>query len=255
MILTLDVGNGSIVLCFVEDGKKLARFVLTSDKERTADEYSVIMELLARREGLGLQRCAGAIIASVVPQLTPVVSDAVEKCTGKRPLVVGPGVRSGLNIRMDDPAELGGDLVAAAVAVLEDYPLPCVIVDMGAAIALGVIDGKGSYIGGIICPGLALSRDGLARGASQLSDVNIDKPRRLIGRNTRDSVRSGLIYGMAAMLDGMLGRIEEDLGQHVTVVVTGEGMDSVLSCCARQDLLVDEDLVMRGLWRIYCRNQ
>ncbi|MBR1660151.1 MAG: type III pantothenate kinase [Oscillospiraceae bacterium] len=255
MILTLDVGNSSIVLCLVENGDRLARFVLASNRDRTADEYSVLMELLARREGMDLHTAQGAIIASVVPHLTPVISQAVLACTGRQPLTVGPGVRSGLNIRMDDPAELGGDLVAAAVAVLGDYPLPCVIVDMGTATAVGVIDGKGSYIGGLICPGLSLSRDGLARGASQLSEVNIDLPKRLIGRNTRDSMRSGLIYGTAAMLDGILARIEEDLGEQVSVVVTGEAANDVIPCCRRPGILVDDDLIMRGLWRIYCRNR
>lgn len=256
MVLTLDIGNGSIVMCCVEDGEKRARFVLSSRKERTADEYSVTMELLARRVGIDLQSVSGAIIASVVPQLTAVMAEAVERCTFCRPLVVGPGVRSGLNIRMDDPTELGGDLVAAAVAAQEGYPLPCVIVDMGTATAIGVIDEKGSYIGGLICPGIALSQSSLARGASQLSDISLEAPKRLIGKNTRDSMQSGLIYGEAAMLDGIIERISAQLGAPVSVVVTGDGAKDVIPYCRNSARIhIDDDLIMRGLWRIYCKNR
>ena len=257
MILTFDIGNGSIVMCCVENGEKRARFVLSSVKERTADEYSVIMSLLARREGIDLHAISGAIIASVVPQLTGVISDAAVRCVGEknRPLVVGPGVKTGLNIRMDDPTELGGDLVAAAVAALERYPLPCIVIDMGTATAVGVIDAKGSYIGGLICPGVALSRDSLARGASQLSDISLEAPRRCIGKSTRDSMQSGLIYGMAALLDGVIDRVEAELGSTAFVVATGEEAGGIIRCCRRDGIRVDDDLIMRGLWRIYRKNR
>ena len=256
MILTFDVGNTNIVMCCVENGERRFRALMSARKERTADEYSVLMELLARRGGVDPGGVAGAIIASVVPHLTPVISDAAEQFCSCRPLVVGPGLRSGLNIRMDDPTELGGDLVAAAVAALERYPLPCVVVDMGAATAIGVLDGKGSYIGGLICPGVALSGASLARGASQLSEVSLEPPKRLIGRNTRDSMQSGVLYGAAAMLDGIIDRVEAELGERVSVVLTGEEAATVVPCCRRAgDMRVDEDLVMRGLWKIYRKNR
>ena len=186
MILTLDIGNAEIVLCCVEDGRRLCRFSLSTDRARTADEYAALMRLLAQQHGIELADAEGSIAASVVPELTGVLSDAVTRSTGKAPLLVGPGVKSGLNIRMDDPTELGGDLVAAAVAATERYPLPCIIVDMGTATAVGVIDERGCYIGGLICPGVGLSQSSLARSASQLPDVSLEKPRRVIGRNTRD---------------------------------------------------------------------
>ena len=256
MILTFDIGNGSVVMCCVEEGEKRARFVLSSRKERSADEYSVTMELLARRSGIDLQSVSGAIIASVVPQLTPVISGAVERVAGCLPMIVGPGVKSGLNIRMDDPTELGGDLVAAAVAALERYPLPCVIVDLGTATAIGVIDAKGSYIGGLICPGVALSQSSLAQGASQLSDISLDAPKRLIGKSTKESMQSGLIYGEAAMLDGIIDRIAAELGSPVSVVVTGDSAKDVIPYCRSSARIhIDDDLVMRGLWRIYCKNR
>lgn len=255
MILTFDIGNGSIVMCCVEEGKRRARFTLSSDKERKADEYSVLMELLARRAGIDLGAVTGAIIASVVPRLTAVISDAVEKCAGCRALVVGPGVKSGLNIRMDDPTELGGDLVAAAVAALERFRLPCILVDMGTATAVGVLDAKGSYVGGLICPGVALSLESLSQNGSLLSDIPLETPRHVIGKSTRDSMQSGLIYGAAAMLDGIITRIETELGAEATVAVTGQGAEYIVPHMHRSaNLLIDDDLIMRGLWRIYQKN-
>lgn len=254
MILTLDIGNAEIVLCCVEAGRRLCRFSLSTDRARTADEYAALMRLLAQQHGIELADAEGSIAASVVPELTGVLSDAVRRSTGKAPLLVGPGVKSGLNIRMDTPTELGGDLVAAAVAALERYPLPCIFVDMGAASAVGVIDGNGNYVGGLICPGVSLSRATLAKNASQLPDVSLETPRRVVGKNTRDALRSGLIHGTAAMLDGVAARVEKELGAACTVVVTGESARAVLPCCERRDIVYDEDLVMRGLWSIYCRN-
>ncbi len=256
MILTLDIGNASVTVCCVENGKRLCRFQLSSDKGRTTDEYAAYLTLLAGAGGIDLSRASGAIIASVVPQLTAVLSPAVQRCTGHAPMVVGPGVRSGLNIRMDDPTELGGDLAAAAVAAQERYPLPCIIVDMGTATAVGVIDGKGCYIGGLICPGVALSQSGLARSASQLPDVSLEKPKRIIGKNTRDSMQSGLIHGAAAMLDGVLDRVESELGTPAaSVVVTGESAAMIVPNCRRSGILIDEDLVMYGLWSIWRKNR
>ena len=256
MILTLDIGNAAVVVCCVEDGKRLCRFQLSSDKTRTTDEYAAYMTLLAGSCGMDLTCAAGAIIASVVPQLTAVLAPAVRRCTGHAPLIVGPGVRSGLNIRMDDPTELGGDLAAAAVAAVERYPLPCIIVDMGTATAVGVIDEKGSYIGGLICPGVGLSQSSLARSASQLPDVSLEKPKRVIGKNTRDSMQSGLIHGAAAMLDGVLERVEQELGRPAaSVVVTGENAEVIVSNCRRGGIRLDEDLVMYGLWCIWKRNR
>ena len=254
MILTFDIGNTNIVMCCVEGGDRRARFLFSTSKERTVDEYSVTMELLIRRSGMDSGAVAGAIIASVVPQLTSVISRAVEILFVCRPLVVGPGVKSGLNIRMDDPTELGGDLVAAAVAAAERYPLPCVIIDMGTATAIGVLDAMGSYIGGLICPGVALSGESLARGASQLSEISLETPKHLIGKNTRDSMQSGILHGAAAMLDGIIDRIEAELGIPVSVAVTGDDASAVVPFCLRE-MHVDEDLVMRGLWKIYRKNR
>ena len=256
MILTLDIGNADITVCCVEDGKRLCRFQLRSDKSRTTDEYAALLMLLARDCAARLSDAAGAIIASVVPQLTAVLAPAVHRCTGRRPLIVGPGVKSGLDIRMDDPAELGGDLAAAAVAAAERYPLPCILVSMGTATAVGVLDEKGSYVGGLLCPGVSMSQSSLARDASQLPDVSLERPKRVIGKNTRDSMRSGIIHGCAAMLDGVLERVEAELGHPAaSVVATGENAAMIVPDCRRGGIILDEDLVMYGLWRIWKRNR
>ena len=256
MILTIDIGNASLVFCFVENGEKRCRFVMSADKNRTADEYAAMMQLLAAQKGISLSEVSGTVIASVVPQLTGVTALAVERCTGQRPLIVGPGVKSGLNIRMEDPTELGGDLVAAAVAAVERFPLPCIIIDMGTATAVGVIDAKGCYVGGLICPGVSLSQYSLARSASQLPDVSLDRPKRVIGRNTRDSMRSGIIHGTAAMIDGVIDRVEAELGETAaSVVATGVSAELIVPCCRREGILLDEDLVMHGLWSIWRKNR
>ena len=255
MILTIDIGNAAIVLCCVQNGIKLRRFVLSSNLERSADEYAAIVDLISRRERLKLDEVSGAIVASVVPRLTPIVCRAVEDLTGQKPLVVGPGVKSGLNIRMDDPTELGGDLVAAAVGALDRYGAPCVVVDMGTATAIGVIDARGCYVGGLICPGMALSSSSLAEEASQLQDVSLEPPKHLIGRNTRDSMRSGILYGTAAMLDGLIRGIEEELNNPVRLVLTGDGAADVVPLCRHENVTLDEDLVMWGLWIIWKKNR
>jgi len=256
LILTVDIGNACLVCCCVEDGKRVCRFVLSADKARSADEYSALLRLMAEQNGISLKSIRGAIIASVVPQLTGVTSVAVEQCIGSRPLVVGPGIKSGLNIRMETPSELGGDLVAAAVAALERYPLPCILIDMGTATAVGVIDGKGNYLGGLICPGVSVSQYSLARSASQLPDVSLDKPKRLIGKTTRESMQSGIIYGTAAMLEGVVARIEAELGEPAaSIVATGASAEVILPFCLRKDILLDSDLIMNGLWSIWRKNK
>lgn len=255
MILTLDIGNASIVMHCVENGETVCRFVLSSNKERTPDEYSVVMELLAVRNGISLPDAAGAIIASVVPQLTDVLAEAVRRCAGIQPLIVGPGVKTGLNIRMDAPTELGGDLVAAAVGAQGVYPLPCIVIDMAAATAVGVIDSSGCYVGGLICTGVSTGQSSLSRTASQLPNVSLRAPGRVIGKNTVDGMQSGLVYGSAAMLDGIISRIESELGERASVVATGDIASYIIPYCQRTDIVIDHDLVMRGLWNIYRKNR
>ncbi len=254
MVLTLDISNSSIIVGGMEDGQAAFTLRLSTDLNRTTDEYAALLSFSATQKSVSLSDAEGAIISSVVPQLTGVLFEAVRSLTGKTPLVVGPGVKTGLRIRIDDPGELGADFVAAAVAALERYPLPCVTIDMSTATAIGVLDRDGNYIGGVIAPGLVVSGNALARRTAQLPNVYVQPPQTVICRNTADSIRSGLVYGTAAMLDGLLDRIESELGQSVSVVATGDQAAAIAPLC-RREITLEKDLLMRGLWLIYQKNR
>lgn len=255
MLLTVDINNTSVVFAIMDEGAVLFITRLSSDKSRTSDEYAVLLEWALRQRGFSVKNIEGAIISSVVPPLTAVITDAVKIVVGCSPLLIGPGVKTGLNIRLDDPTELGGDFVASAVAAVSDYSMPCVIVEMGTAIAMGILDKTGSYIGGIICPGPMVSQEALARNAALLSNVSITPPPQVICKSTVACTQSGIINGSAAMIDGLLDRIEAELGEKVTAVATGDWADTIVPYCKRKDMLIDSELLMRGLWMIYKKNR
>ena len=254
MILALDISNTNIVLGGMENGEAVFTIRLSSDLSRTPDEYSALISFSAASYNAELNQVEGVIISSVVPQLTAVLSAATRRLTGKTPLIVGPGVKTGLSIRIDDPGKLGADFVASAVAALHSYSLPCVTIDMGTATAIGVLDAKGNYIGGAICPGIAVSGSALSRKTAQLPNVSLQPPTSVIGKSTEDGMRSGLVYGTAAMLDGLLDRIEAELGETVTVVATGDYARGITPFCRRK-IDIDDELLMRGLWLIYQKNR
>lgn len=255
MILTVDISNTNVVFSVMDEGKSVFDARLASDKSRTADEYSVMFDLTARQNSFNLKTVEGAVIASVVPTLTSIVESAVKTATGCRPIVVGPGVKTGLDIRLEDPTELGGDFVSAAVAAIAQYPMPCVLLEMGTATAMGILDKSGCYIGGIICPGPMVSQIALARGAAQLSNVSITPTPQVICKTTDSCMQSGLVHGSAAMIDGLIERIEDELGEPVTIVATGDWADTILPYCKRRDIITDKDLLMRGLCMIYRKNR
>ena len=196
----------------------------------------------------------GCIISSVVPQITNVAKLAAEKILKKEALVLGPGVKTGLNILLDNPGEMGADRVADAVAALTYYPVPLVIVDMGTATTVSVVDEKKRYLGGMILPGVRVSLDALTSRASQLSGISIEEPKRLIGKNTVDCMKSGILYGNAAAVDGIIDRIEEELGQKVTAIATGGMSKKIIPHC-RREIIQDEDLLLKGLLVIYEKNK
>ena len=194
-----------------------------------------------------------AIISSVVPAVTNNVKSAIEKFLGIRTLVIGPGIKTGLSIVIDNPSQLGSDLVVDAVAGLSEYPVPMIIIDMGTATTLSVINSKKEYIGGMIVPGLAISHDALISRTSQLSKIALEKPKKVIGSNTIDCIKSGLLYGNAGMLDGLIERINESLGEKCTVIATG-GLSTVVTPLCKNEITVDEDLLLKGLKVIYSKN-
>ena len=254
MIFAIDAGNTYIVAGGLVNGTAVFVSTLSTDQHKTGDEYAVVLKNLMDLHGVDCAAIEGAIISCVVPSLTGPLRLAVERISGKKPLIVGPGIKTGLNILLDSPGQMGSDLVCIAVGAREHYPLPCITVDMGTATILGVLDGGGNYIGGAICPGLPLSLTALTKGTSQLPNIELIPPDRVIGRSTVECMQSGLLYGFSAMLDGMLDRMEAELGTSPTVVFTGEHAETVARLCKREGIVTDPQLILKGLWLLYTRN-
>lgn len=253
MLLAIDMGNSNIVLGCMEGEKILLEERISTNHSRTELEYAIDFKSMFELHGMEPGQITGAILSSVVPPLTDTICRAVEKITGIRPLVVGPGVKNGLQIRIDDPAQLGADLVVDAVAALAGYEPPLAVIDMGTATTISVIDGKGQYVGGMILPGMRTSLDSLVVKTSKLPKISLEAPKNFIGRNTVDCMKSGVVLGSAACLDGMLARIEEELGHPVTAVATGGLAATVLPYCKRK-IISDPSLLLKGLRIIYEKN-
>ncbi len=254
MILAIDIGNTNTVLGCCRDNEILFTERLSTDPDRTMSEYAINMKIVLDLNGVDPQDLSGAILSSVVPQLTKPVCDAIRKISGLDPLVIGPGVKTGLNIAIDNPAEVGSDLVVSAVAALAEYPVPIIIIDMGTATTFSVIDQKKNYIGGMILPGILISLDALVSETSQLPHISLEAPKRPIGRSTDDAMKSGVVYGNAACLDGMIDLIEEELGTAATVIATGGLAPAIIPYC-RHKIQIDDIMLIKGLMRIYAKNK
>lgn len=254
MILAIDVGNTNVTIGCME-GENI-RFIerLYTDTKKTGLEYAIALKNVLELYAIDPAALEGAVLSSVVPPVTATISDAVTKATGHQALLVGPGVKTGLDIKIDDPAQLGADLVVGAVAAIAAYPCPLVVVDLGTATTFTVVNQARQVIGGMILPGVQTSLHSLSSSTSQLPNISLDAPRQLIGRNTVDCMKSGILYGSAACVDGMLCRIEEALGQPVTAVATGGLAGSIVPLC-RETLVVDDALLLRGLLLIYQLNR
>jgi type III pantothenate kinase len=253
MILAIDIGNSNIVIGCI-DGHSIERlYRVETDASRTEDEYAAVIKQILGLDGVGTDIFDGAIISSVVPPLTGCMQTAVKKIAGLDALVVGAGMKTGLNIRIDDPAQLGSDLVAAAVAAATHYELPVIIFDMGTATTIGLVDKGANFMGGAIFPGVALSMNALVSGTSQLPKVPIEAPARCISSNTIDCMKSGAIFGTASMMDGMIDRIEEELGAKTRVIATGGLAARILPHC-KHEITHDADLLLRGLAALYEKN-
>lgn len=255
MVLTVHITNAKVEICCVEEGRRLHSFSLTSYEQRTADEYFILMQLLFSRAGIDPENALGTIVASVVPTLTKPISAAAAMCTGKQPMILGPGVKTGLSIRIDDPASLGAELAAASVAAISKYGAPCIIIQMQTAIVLSVIDSGGHYIGGSISPGITMGQAGLEKGAAKLTSIDVTAPKKVIGKNTTDCMQSGIIFGSASLIDGMLERMLAELGNGANIVATGDWANTIVPYCSRKDIVIDTELVMHGLSLIWKKNQ
>ncbi len=254
MLLTFNIGNRVISLGFVKEGRTVARASLASDKGRTADEYALSLLALLSLHGLKKEDFRGAIGSSVFPALTDTVREAVSLALALRPHLLGSGIRTGLDIRTEDPSELGGDLVATAVGALTKYKGPLILVDFGTAITFSAIDGNGAFLGCAIAPGLSLASASLAEATALLPDVSHKAPTHVIGKNTVESLQSGRLFGTAAMVDGMLSRILAEMNESATVVLTGHSALAVRPYLSTASEYA-EDLLLLGLATIYERNE
>ncbi len=253
MILTIDVGNTNVVMGCVENGDVKSVCRLATNLNDLSSDYAMKMRQSFEFDGIDYKNFSGAILSSVVPQLNRAIKTAVKKVTGLDCMVVGAGLKTGVNIKLDDPGQLAGDLITGAVGALALYKPPLVVVDMGTATTIVAIDSEGSYLGGAIIPGIKLSYSALSSGTSLLPNIAIEAPKKCIGTNTVDSMKSGAVYGTAALVDGMIDRMETELGEPVTVVATGGLAGTVVPYCRRK-IEYEPALLLKGLAILYEKN-
>ena len=254
MILTIDIGNSNIVLGGVRDDEIVFEARLRTEATKTSDQYCVDLKILMEVYGVSNQDIEGTIIASVVPQVLNSMRTAVQKLTGKVPLVVGPGLKTGLNILLENPGQTGADLVVADVAALREHKPPLIVIDMGTATTMVVLDETGALVGGCICPGVKISLEALTKQTSLLPGIQLDRPEKALGRNTADAMRSGIMLGTACMLDGMVERMEAELGCKTTVIATGGIAKFIVPMC-KTPMIYDKDLIIKGLAALYKDNK
>ena len=254
MILAIDVGNSNICLSGYDEDTPVFAARVHTDTLRTETEYAVLFRNIFQIHDIDPKRVDGAAISCVVPVLTPILVEAVRLLTGLTALVVGPGVKTGINLRIDEPASCGADLVCTAAGAAEKYPLPAIIVDLGTATKITVVDSTRSFIGGMIGPGVEVSLHALSASAALLPSVGIGQAVKTIGKNTVDCIVSGSVLGAASMIDGMIERFREVVGDVPTVVACG-GLSSRIIPYCRQEITLDPSLLLDGLLAIYKRNR
>ena len=254
MLLAIDIGNTHILFGVYQDERLLFTARAKTDADKTEWEYAVVIGEILRLHNISPEQLSGAALSSVVPAVSDVTMLAVRILKDVPVVVVGPGVKTGLNIRIDEPAQTGADLVCTAVGALERYALPVIIIDLGTATKITVVDKSGNFVGGSIAPGVMVSLRALSRSAAQLPHIGIGSRIKVIGTNTVDSMISGSILGAASMIDGMVVRYREILGPDTTVVACGGLVDAIIPHC-KTPIIVDKELLMNGLASIYRKNR
>lgn len=254
MFLVIDVGNSNIVLGIYKNQALLHHFRLATNRQATVDEYGVMIHNLFQMSKVPEEALEGVIISSVVPPLMHVLEELCEKYLKRKPLVVGPGIKTGLNLKYENPKEVGADRIVNAVAAIHKYGGPLVVVDFGTATTFDCIDEAGNYLGGAIVPGIGISTDALYMRASKLPRIELEKPKKVIGRNTVSAMQAGIIYGYAGQVDGIVKRIAQEMEATPTVIATG-GLANLIASEAESIYKVDSLLTLDGLRIIYERNQ
>lgn len=253
MVLVVDVGNTNIVLGLFEKERLAFTARLATDLQKTADEYAVLLQGLFALKGVDTGSIEGIMLSSVVPPLTQVLQQAIGHFTDARLMVVGPGIKTGFVIRIDDPAQLGTDMVCNVAGALSKHGGPMVIVDMGTATTITVVDERGDILGGAIAPGVRISLNALSNGTAQLPHIPLTDVGRVIGKNTLDCMQSGVVFGAASMLDGMIDRITEELGTEPYLIATG-GVSGMIVTHCKHHFDHQPDLLVQGLYALYKRN-
>ena len=254
MILTIDIGNTNIVLGGFDDEK--LRFIsrISTNAKKTDAEYATKLKSILSLYGVDESEVSGAAISSVVPILTQTMANAIKIVFKVKAVIVGPGIKTGINLLADNPAQVGADLICACVAAAKLYTPPVLIIDMGTATKFMLVDESKSFTGVSIMPGVEISLKALTGGAAQLPQISLVPPKKLLGTNTIDCMRSGIIYGNAAMLDGIIDRIGDEVKSELTIVATGGLSRSIIPYC-RHDVILDDDLILKGLLIIYNKNK
>lgn len=253
MLFTIGINNTMTELGLIDGGKILAKDRISSVRGKTALEYSVLFRAFMDMNDVSVGEIDGAILSSVVPYLTDIVQEAVKRTTGYTPLIVGPGIKNGLKIRIDDPKQLGADIVARTVGGIERYGTPLILINMGSATTFSTVNAKGEFVGTVIVPGVGVSLNALVEATSQLPGIDLNAPKRVVGTNTVDSMKSGTIFGQAALIDGLVDRICEEMGIEPVVAASGHYAPTVVPSC-RTKIIIDEDLLLIGLRAIYEKN-
>lgn len=248
MILALDVGNTNIVIGCIDNGKIIFDGRLATNSAKTDMEFAVLLKNILTLNKIDIESLEGSIISSVVPPINQSLKKAVKLVTGHTPMTISGC--EGLKVGLDDPSQLGDDLIVGAITVLNDFPPPVIMIDMGTATTIFVIDKTRTFLGGSIIPGLMISQKALTQTASLLPSISLEAPQSVIGRNTIDAMKSGAILGYASMIDGMIDKIEAELGEKSTIIATGGLSKCIIENCTH-DIIYDENLLLRGLWLIY----
>ncbi len=254
MLLAIDIGNTNLVMGCIRDDEILFKARIATDRTRTSDQYGVEIKNMLEAFGVCKDDIDDCIISSVVPPVFNSVKTGVMKIIGKQPMVVGPGLKTGLNIQVDNPAQVGSDRIVIAVAALAEYKAPLILMDLGTATTVEAIEPDNVYVGGVIIPGVKTSLDALISRAAQLTGISLDTPKKVIGKNTADCMRSGMMYGTAAMIDGIVERMEEELGHSATLIATG-GLAQFIAPLCKRSIILEKDLLLKGLNIIYKKNK
>ncbi len=255
MLLVVDVGNTQTYFGAVRDGEIVERWRFASDRSSTSDELGATLRNLLALRSLGFDDVHASVLSSTVPELAPEWVEMARRYLGHEMLVVGPGVKTGMPIRMDNPRELGADRLVNALAAWTRLRRACIVVDFGTAITYDVVSAEGEYLGGIISPGIGISLEALALRAAKVPEVELGEPRSLIGKTTADAVRSGIVYGFAGQVDGIVGRLRVELGVDAPVIATGGFAHHLVPSYTESIDEVDEQLTLEGLRLIWELNR